>query len=152
MTLIKKIIIGWLGLCVVVGLWSVAKGNTSKEAMLENEFADVCEEAFEENERLIANNLFEFSMNPKFETRRNNNPLMLKVEYDDNIEPITEAKRGFDRRELNLSCNQKLISNYDGIKPWVVIMVHGDKNGDYTYEISGFDIYDIKEKIWWSSL
>ena len=152
MTLIKKIIIGWLGLCVVVGLWSVITGNTSEKGALQNEFTDICEDAFEENKGLVANKFFEFAMNPKLESRKSHQPLMLKVEYDDDIEPIAEAKRGLDRRELNLSCQQKLTSNYKGVEPWAVIMVHRNKHGDYAYEISEIDIYDTKDKVWWSSL
>ncbi len=71
----------------------------------------MCEDAFDENEELVANKFFEFSMNSKFKSIKTHQPLMLKVEYDDDIEPITEAKRGIDRRELNLSCQQKLTSN-----------------------------------------
>lgn len=152
MTLMKKIILGWLGLSVVIGLWSVATGNASKEGALQNEFVDMCEEAFDENEGLVANKLFEFSMNPKFEARKSHQPLMLKVEYDDDIEPITEAKRGVDRRELNLSCQQKLTSNYKGVEPWAIIMLYRDKDGDFIYEVSEVDIYDTKDKVWWSSL
>lgn len=152
MTLIKKIIIGWLGLSVVIGLWSIATGNTSKESALQNEFTDMCEDAFDENEELIANQLFEFSMNPKFKARKTHQPLMLKAEYDDNIKPITEAKRGVDRRELNLSCQQKLTSNYKGVEPWAIITAHRDKNADFTYKITEVDIYDTNDKVWWSSL
>ena len=112
----------------------------------------MCEEAFDENEGLVANKLFEFSMNPKFEARKSHQPLMLKVEYDDDIEPITEAKRGVDRRELNLSCQQKLTSNYKGVEPWAIIMLYRDKDGDFIYEVSEVDIYDTKDKVWWSSL
>lgn len=152
MTLMKKVIIGWLGLCVIAALWAVATGNTSEESVLQNELADMCEDAFEENEGLVANKLFEFSMNPKFEARKTRQPLMLKVEYDDDIESIVKAKRGADRRELNLSCQQKLTSNYKDVEPWAVMMVYRDKNGDFTFEVSEVDIYDTKEKIWWSEI
>lgn len=152
MTLMKKVIIGWLGLCVIAALWAVVTGNTSEEPALQNELADMCEDAFEENEGLVANKLFEFSMKPNFESIKSRQPLMLKVEYDDDIEPIMEAKRGLDRRELNLSCQQKLLSNYSGVEPWAVIMVHRNKHGDYSYDITDVDIYDTKEKIWWSEI
>lgn len=152
MTLIKKVIIFWLGLCVIAALWAVATGNTSEESALQNELADMCEDAFEENEGLVANMLFEFSMKPKFESIKSRQPLMLKARYDNDIEPIVEAKRGADRRELNLSCQQKLTSNYKDVEPWAVIMTYRDKNGDFTYEVSEVDIYDTKEKIWWSEI
>ena len=152
MTLIKKVIIGWLGLCVVAALWTAATGNTSKESALQNELADMCEDAFEENEGLVANKLFDFSMNQKFNELRSGQPLMLKARFDNDIEPIVEAKRGADRRELNLSCQQKLTSNYKDVEPWAVIMANRDKNGDFTYEVSEVDIYDTKEKMWWSEI
>lgn len=115
MTLIKKVIIGWLGLCVIAALWAVATGNTSEESALQNELSDMCEDAFEENKGLVANKLFEFSTNPKFKARKARQPLILKAEYDDDIKSIVEAKRGADRRELNLSCQQKLTSNYKDV-------------------------------------
>ena len=148
----KKVIIGWLGLCVMAGLWAVATGNTSEESVLQNELADMCEDAFEENEGLVANKLFEFSMKSKFESIKSRQPLMLKARYDNDIEPIVEATRGVDRRELNLSCQQKLTSNYKDVEPWAVIMVHRNKHGDYSYNVTDVDIYDTKEKIWWSEI
>ncbi|MGB0938165.1 MAG: hypothetical protein ACPGTQ_11960 [Colwellia sp.] len=154
MTLLKKVIIGWLGLCVVMGSWALITGNTSEEAALQNELADICEDAFEEMEGKIANEFMMMALDSKFQdrNRKANNPLKLEVEYDDDIEPVMDAKRGYDRRELNLSCQQKLISNYKGIEPVAVIMVHIDKHGDVSYELSDYDIYDTVDKIWWSDI
>lgn len=152
MTLVKKIIISWLGLSVIAGLWAVVTGNTSEKATLQNELADICEDAFEEKRGVVANEFFYFSTNPKFESIKSAQPIMLKVKYDDDFKPIIEAKRGADRRELNLSCQQKLTSNYKDVEPWAVIMVHRNKHGDYSYDVTDVDIYDTKEKIWWSEI
>ncbi len=141
MTLIKKIIVGWLGLCVIAALWAMATGNTSKEAALRNELADMCEDAFDENEGLLEDKFLEMGTKAK---------LKLKIEYDDNIAPNIETKRGMNR-ELFVSCQQKLVSNYDELEPWAIIVVK-TSNGDTSYELTELDIYDNKEQVWWSEL
>jgi hypothetical protein len=150
----KKIIIGWLTLSVLIGGWSLISGNDTEEGRLNNELADLCEEAFEEMEGSIASKFMMMALQPKFsdKNKRAQNPLKFEVEYDDDIKPKMEVKRGVERRELNLSCHQRLVSNYNNVEPVAVIMVHVDKHGDVTYKLSDYDIYDTQDKIWWSEL
>jgi len=142
MSLMKKIIIGWLTLSVISGAWALITGNTSEEAMITNALVDKCEDAIEDNEDLITVRLNEMG----YRTGQN-----LDVEYDNDIAPMLETKRGM--HQLFITCQQKLVSNDKSLEPWTVVVIEVENDsGDITSRVTDYDIYDNQEKLWWSEL
>lgn len=152
MTTKTKIMIGVIAIWSLSALWALVTGNTSEEAALKNKFTDLCEEAFNKMEGTIANNFMMMALEYQDVNRKKNYPLKFEVEYDNDIKPLVEAKRGIDRRELNLSCQQKLVSNYSDVDPVAVIMIHIDKNGRSSHKLTDYDVYNTQDKVWWSEL
>lgn len=137
MKIVKIIVFGWIALSVLTGGWMLITGNTSEEAMVANQ----CEDALEDLEGLYTNELLVFGSTKA--------KLYIKAEYNDDIPPKVEYKRG--ARNVIL-CRQLLETNHSDFEAWVTVALQADRSGDIQSELVDYDIYDKKEDLWWSEL
>ncbi|HAV1362947.1 hypothetical protein [Vibrio parahaemolyticus] len=119
MSLIKKLILGWLGLSFVIGGWALITGNTSEEAMLTNQFADICEEVLDETEDDINNQL-------GLKLVEAGKPGKIKI--DGINEELITAERGYNGAAI--TCPYELDANFDtkGINVFTIVKL--EHNGD----------------------
>ncbi|MDW2076233.1 hypothetical protein R7Z42_14525 [Vibrio sp. 1863] len=119
MSLIKKLILGWLALSVVIGGWALITGNTSEEAMLKNRFVGICEDVLDEAEDDI-NNQLQLRL---FESGKPG-----KIQVDGINEELITAERGHNGAAI--ACPYELDANFDtkGINVFTIVKL--DYNGE----------------------
>ncbi|WP_210447430.1 hypothetical protein [Vibrio crassostreae] len=119
MSLIKKLILGWLALSVVIGGWALITGNTSEEAMLKNRFVGICEDVLDEAEDDI-NNQLQLRL---FESGKPG-----KIQVDGINEEGITAERGYNGAAI--ACPYKLDANFDTKGINVLTIVKLNPEGD----------------------
>ena len=119
MSLIEKLILGWLALSVVIGGWALITGNTSEEAMLKNRFVGICEDVLDEAEDDI-NNQLQLRL---FESGKAG-----KIQVDGINEELIIAERGHNGAAI--ACPYELDANFDTKGINVLTIVKLNPEGD----------------------
>ncbi|MDK9736134.1 hypothetical protein KI655_02375 [Vibrio sp. D404a] len=119
MSLIKKVILGWLALSIIIGGWALVTGNTSEEAMLKNQFVGICEDVLS-NTKDDINNQLKLRL---FELSKPGN-----IQIDSVNEELITAERGYSGAAI--ACPYELDANFDtkGINVFTIVKL--DHDGD----------------------